>query len=206
MNLIMFIGDPFSGKSFLADKIKFFLDSEGIPAFIIKTVSARFNDKKDFKFTAQHVDESIASTKAEKDSSYKALLHLAKEILERGGIPILDATFHKKYRREWIYQFCKGQGISLLVVNTIFTDKDVIMKQISSRQSNQDYKDNILASFDAYELMVRQKDNLSDQEIRENDISVMQVNRDEKQVKLISFKGNDDFVLANVVSFLQKSI
>ncbi|MBD3303617.1 hypothetical protein GF343_00575 [Candidatus Woesearchaeota archaeon] len=69
MNLIMFVGDPCSGKSFLADKIKSFLDAEGNSAFILKTVVTRYKGKKSILFTAQHIDESIESTRIEKDKS-----------------------------------------------------------------------------------------------------------------------------------------
>lgn len=203
MNLILFVGDPCSGKSFLADKIKSFLEAEGNYAFILKTVVTRYAGKKNILFVAQHIDESIESTKIEKDKSYRALLPLVKKVLKQGGIPILDATFHKKYRREWVYRFCKKNNINLLVIHVIFTDKNAIMKQMVLRQANQDYKDNLLASAEAYELMVKQKDKLSVQEIQEYGLSVIQFNRDEKYLNLSNFKY--DLILFNkVAGFLQK--
>ncbi|MBW3001989.1 ATP-binding protein [Candidatus Woesearchaeota archaeon] len=205
MNLIMFVGDPFSGKSFLADKIKSFLEAEGNAVFILKTVVTRYKGKKNILFTAQNVDESIESTRIEKDKSYRALLPLAKRVLKQGGVPILDATFHKKYRREWIYRFCKKNNINLLVIHAIFTDKNAIIEQMVLRQANQDYKDNLLASIEAYELMVKQKDLLSAQEIQEYNLSVIQFNRDEKCINLSNFKHDVAF-FNKVAGFLQKNI
>ncbi|MBD3303616.1 hypothetical protein GF343_00570 [Candidatus Woesearchaeota archaeon] len=133
------------------------------------------------------------------------MLSLAKKVLKQGGIPLLDATFHKKYRREGIYRFCKKNNINLLVIHVIFTDKNTIMKQLVLRHANQDYKDNLLASAEAYELMVKQKDKLSVQEIQEYDLSVIQFNRDEKYLNLSYFKY--DIALFNkVADFLQKNI
>ena len=204
MNLIMFIGDPVSGKSHLANKIKSFLDELGNSAFILKTVSTRFAGKKNISFTEDSINESIKSTRIEKDRSYQALLTLAGNVLEREGTPILDATFHKRYRREWVYRFCKDKKINLLVINIIFTDKNAIAQHISSRQTNPDYKDNFLASLDAYEIMIKQKDPFSEQEINENKLYVIQVNRDKNSLKILG-RSNKNAFFAKIVNFLSQS-
>lgn len=161
--IIMLHGLPGSGKSFLAEKL-----AKSIPnAVILKTVSYR---KTELKGT-ERFNENNPVAKKEKDESYKLLLEETRKCLQEGKTPILDATFHKKYRREWFYQLAKELKQKIAIIDVI-ADEQEIKKRMQERKGKTD-KDAYLDSWDAHKLMKEQADELGD----EGDI--LRVNSDE---------------------------
>lgn len=58
-----------------------------------------------------------------------------------GQVAILDATNSTKARRQWIYNSCRAAGIEPLFVESICSDKELIMNNIREVKTNSpDYK------------------------------------------------------------------
>lgn len=95
----MLHGQPLAGKSTAAKNIIKVLKKNNLKSEIVKSVHTR-HKKSGNLFNKDFVDEDIKETKAEKDEAYSNLCDIAKKLLKQGIIPVLDATFHKKHRRE----------------------------------------------------------------------------------------------------------
>ncbi|MEK6837667.1 MAG: AAA family ATPase, partial [Nanoarchaeota archaeon] len=104
--VIMLYGHPMSGKTTAAARIQEYLRKTGIPAEIISSAKSRLKGKV-HSSTTGFVDEGNARTRSIKDKAYKAVCNAAVKCLSRNVVPILDATFHKLYRREWVYALAK---------------------------------------------------------------------------------------------------
>ncbi|MFH1915757.1 MAG: AAA family ATPase [Nanoarchaeota archaeon] len=160
--IIMMHGLPVSGKSYLAEKMRSALEARGIRAEIVKSVATR-DPNSTKKFTIESIDERVEKTRKEKDDSYRKLLELAEEKLNAGIVPILDATFHKRYRRMWAYRLARKLKEDLVVVSCVFDDEDDIGKILRDRAGTSD-KDAILDSNEMRILMKEQADPLDNDE------------------------------------------
>ncbi len=153
MNILMLHGLPGTGKSFIAQKI-----AEQFPdVVVLKSVQFRHDTGNS---SVGRFDETNPKTKKEKDDSYKFLCETAKASLEKGKIPVLDGTFHKRHRRELVYQLASEMNANVLVISTV-CDEHVIFERLKAREK-QDNSDAFLKSKEAYEIMKRQQDELND--------------------------------------------
>ncbi len=151
MNIIMMHGLPGSGKSFLADRIAKRLKN----AVVLKSVRFRrgLGDSSPERF-----DETNPKTQEEKDASYKELCAAAERALIEGKIPILDATFHKKYRRQWLYELAEKTNAKLILIS-VSCNEDVVFARLKKRKKHVD-EDAFLKSKEAYQIMREQQDEL----------------------------------------------
>jgi len=94
------------------------------------------------------------------------MIELAEKEIKIGVIPILDATFHKKYRREWVYALSRKIGRELYLIWCICNDDRIIKKELEKRKKNALNKDNILNEGGQYCIMKDQFEELDDDEIR----------------------------------------
>jgi predicted kinase len=151
----MMHGLPGTGKSFFAEKI-----AKNSPnAIILKTVSFRRAHGKG----AELFDETSPQTQEDKDNSYKAVCEEARKAVKAGKVPILDATFHKRYRREWVYNLAKELNERVVVIS-MTCDENAIKKRLQERKTTND-KDAFLKSVEAYKIMKDQADNLNEKGI-----------------------------------------
>jgi hypothetical protein len=149
----MMHGLPGTGKSFVAQKI-----AEKFPnVVILKSVQFRRDTGNS---SVGRFDENNPETKREKDDTYKLLCQAARNALEKGKTPVLDATFHKKYRREWVYQLGVEMKADVFVIS-VTCDEPVIFDRLKNREK-QDSSDAFLKSKEAYEIMRQQQDELND--------------------------------------------
>ncbi|MCX6707637.1 MAG: AAA family ATPase [Candidatus Woesearchaeota archaeon] len=182
--IIMLHGHPLSGKSTAANKIKEFLDNNGLRADIVKSVATRYNEAEKKELTKDFIDEKIEKTKKEKDNSYMALCSIAEEKVKGDIIPILDATFHKHYRREWVYDLSKKLDANVYIIWIEFDDIKKIKKMLEQRQNNHDFRDNILSKWEQHALMVEQTDSIIDNELKNNEnIKMIRFDRAKKSLK-----------------------
>lgn len=200
--IIMLHGHPLSGKSTAANKIEEFLDKNGLKADIVKSVATRYKETEREDLTKDFIDETIEKTRKEKDDSYRALCRIAEEKVKEGVIPILDATFHKHYRREWAYDLGKKLDADVYVIWIEFDDVEGAKKMLEQRQNNHDFRDSILSKWEQYDLMVRQTEKIEDNEIK-----------DKKKIKIIRFdRARSSFKFYNcskkekIVSFICEAL
>lgn len=176
--IIMLYGAPMSGKSVAAKKLVAHFAEEDVECEVIKTVSTRYQGRK-VKFTVESIDETIEKTRIEKDESYRAQIELAKTVLEHGKLPILDATYHKFYRRKWAYEMAKQTHSELVVLWLVFGNEAELRKSIKERSENPDYKDKVLDSWEQYMTMVKQTDKIEDFELaRKMPVNIVRYNRE----------------------------
>lgn len=151
--IIMMHGLPGTGKSWLADNI-----TKHIPrSTILKTV----NYRKTHFAGPEQFDEERAETRNEKDASYKALIKEARQVLDRGGIPILDATFHKRHRREWAYTLAEETGAQHIILSTE-CNEETVYERLKKRTFQTD-EDAFLKTPESFKIMKAQTDTLSNE-------------------------------------------
>ncbi len=150
--IIMMYGLPGTGKSFMAGKIaEAFSD-----AVVLKTVSFRNIDVS----SPKRFDETLPKIREEKDATYRQLILAAKDALISGKMPVLDATFHKRYRREWVYELSREMNVKLAVVSTV-CDDSVVFERLKKRESATS-EDAFLKSKESFEIMKRQAEVLNE--------------------------------------------
>jgi len=148
----MMHGLPATGKSTIAKEIQ-----KNLPnSVILKSATYR-----PIKHNTSYFDETLSEISQQKDEAYKTLINDAKKAISAGKIPILDATFHKKHRRNWVYKLEKD-GITIKILSTRCSDK-TITKRIGSRK-NKKNADSMLNQKKAFDIMKLQADPLTKDE------------------------------------------
>ncbi len=150
--IIMMHGLPGTGKSYIAEKI-----AASLPNIVIlKTARFRENLKTSLP---ERFDETNPQTRKEKDRTYKQILKEARKALKKGKTSILDATFHKKYRRKWAYQLAKELNAKLIIISTT-CNEHTIFQRLKKRKTTS--PDAFLKSKKAYQVMKEQADALNE--------------------------------------------
>jgi len=162
----MMHGLPCSGKSYLAEKIAALVPN----AVVLKSINFRKVHGTGYRC----FDENNAQTKEDKDESYKLLCEATKTAVENRKIPILDATFHKRYRREYVYGLAKEADAKIIVIKSE-CDEQSMLERLKNRASQND-KDAFLKSKRSFEIMKEQFDEID--EIKE-DVFVKKVNENQ---------------------------
>jgi predicted kinase len=168
--IIMMHGLPGTGKSYIASLIAKMMDNVDW----LKTV--KFRKTVDEPYSPELFDENNPKTRADKDVSYREMLKAAKEDVEKNVVPILDATFHKRYRRGWVYELAQELDAKVLVVS-VSCPEEIVFERIGQRNDKTD-EDAFLKSKGAYELMKRQADSLT-----EEGLDVLHINSPEFSIK-----------------------
>jgi predicted kinase len=142
--IIILSGLPGTGKSTIARELE-----KTIPkSIVIKTANLREIEINDNFF-----DENIKEVKIEKDKAYSKMIEVAKEIIKNGKIPILDATFHKKERRNLLDEHFNRS--STLRVHLECSD-EISKSRVKERKGND--TDEFLNKIKDYEIMKAQQD------------------------------------------------
>ncbi len=158
----MLYGHPMSGKTTAAARIRDCLRNTGIPAEIISSAKNRLKETV-HSSTTSFVDEGNARTRSIKDEAYRGVCNVAVKCLRKNVVPILDATFHKLYRREWVYALAKSEGAAVYLVWLVQSDERAIKKHIKERREAE--KVSALHTWEQYAIMRQQTDRLEDNEL-----------------------------------------
>jgi predicted kinase len=192
--IIMMHGNPLSGKSTIAKTI-----SENTGYRIIESVRTRFNELNP-ETSVDMFDETLPQVRESKDFSYKRMLLHAAEDLKRGKSVILDATFHKAYRRKWAYDLAESTGAELVIVHCSYDDEIGIRKMLDERKQDQDYRYNLLNDWEQYLTMVDQADPI-EEDSRFSDTSLLTINMNKKAITHRGKAGDLKKILQRSLSF-----
>ena len=99
---------------------------------------------KDHKLTSTHLNESL------RDYGYRAAVAVAEEAIRKGITPLIDASFHKVTRREWVFSLARRRGIDLLVFIYCFCSSEDETKKRIARRSSKEGIDNAAGDYAVY--------------------------------------------------------
>lgn len=167
-----------SGKSTAAAKMAGILQN----AEVISSAKIRLRGKA-HSSTAAFVDETNPRTRKAKDWAYRKLCEKAEKMLLGGKIPILDATFHKRHRREWVYELAQKLGADVYIVWTVFG------KSVDTIATRRSYEKKALHTTDQYDTMVSQTEQLSGLEL---EMKIIKFDRTANKIRLRNC-GKDEF-------------
>jgi len=148
--IIVISGLPGTGKSTLAKELEKLIPN----SLIIKSTQLRITKVKNDFF-----NENLAEIKLEKDRAYNKMIELAQIAIKEGKLPILDATFHKKYRRDFINKYFSNLNTLKIHLNCPET---IAKKRISKRKF--DSVDGFLNDPTSYDIMKIQSDKIEKNE------------------------------------------
>lgn len=178
----MLYGYPLSGKSTAAEKIRQRISNSEI----ISSARIRLRGKR-HSSTAAFVDEDNPRTRRVKDWAYKRLCSRAKQLLLKGKVPILDATFHRHYRRKWVYGIARKLKAEVYIVWVSFG------KSVASLLKRRAPEKRALHTPGQYLTMVRQTESLEDYELKKRDgPKIIKFDRASHKIRSYSC-GNDGF-------------
>ncbi|KAJ0407689.1 hypothetical protein ATCC90586_001871 [Pythium insidiosum] len=142
--VLVMVGLPARGKSFISHKITNFLSWLGVKAQIFNVGSLRRKltaGKQSFDF----FDASNAAAKQQREDLAFASLQTALQWLVEGGeVAIFDATNTTRERRSLVIERCAkfSADIQVVFVESICDDKDVLESNFMQKVTNSpDYKD-----------------------------------------------------------------
>ena len=161
-NVILLYGYPMSGKTTAAVKILEYLRKKGTSAKIVSSAKSRLKGKSHSP-TAGFVDEKNSRTRSVKDKAYRSVCDAATTCLRENAVPILDATFHKLYRRKWVYELARDWGAAVYVLWLVLNDEKEIKKCLKQRREAG--KVSALHTWEQYAVMRKQADRLEDNEL-----------------------------------------
>jgi len=99
---------------------------------------------KDHKLTSTHLNESL------RDYGYRAAVAVAEEAIRKEITPLIDASFHKVARREWVFSLARRRGIDLLVFIYCFCSSEDETKKRIARRSSKEGIDNAAGDYAVY--------------------------------------------------------
>ncbi len=85
---------------------------------------------RDPKITSSHLNESL------RDFGYRAAVAVAEEAIRKNITPLIDASFQKVARRDWVFSLARRRGIDLLVfIYCCCSSEDETKKRIARRST-----------------------------------------------------------------------
>lgn len=99
---------------------------------------------------ADNLDESL------RDQGYRLVLEWAEREVERGRVPVVDASWHRRRRREWLYETCARLGAELLLVYVTCSNLVEVRRRLALRALRRDGVDDIAASMAVYRHIDRE--------------------------------------------------
>lgn len=131
MPLILILGLPGTGKTFLAKKLVNFLS--GDPIYL----STDLIRKGVFNLSKHHYasfGKDIYSQE-KRDLVYNALYLISDILLKKNLLVIVDGTFDSYMRRKPLYEVCKRLNQKLLIIKTVSSD-ETIQQRINERKNH----------------------------------------------------------------------
>lgn len=128
------------------------------------------------------MDENNKRTRKTKDWAYSQLCKKARKLLLEGKMPVLDATFHKHYRRKWVYELARKLNAEVYLVWIIFGRSVKSVARERSREKK------ALHTEDQYLTMVSQTDELEGSELK---LKIIKFERSAGKVRLYNCEKDE---------------
>ncbi|KAI0202519.1 6-phosphofructo-2-kinase [Astrocystis sublimbata] len=138
---VVMVGLPARGKSYIAHRAQRYLTWLSIPSQVFNVGKYRREDapQPSADFFDNGNPEGERKRRAAAEAAFADMLRWFRE---GGVIGILDATNSTKERRKWVMDWCTGEGIEVLFVESKCDNEDLIMANIRDvKTSSPDYKD-----------------------------------------------------------------
>jgi predicted kinase len=110
---------------------------------------------------ADNLDEGL------RDQGYRLVLELTEGEVRRGRVPVVDAGWHRRRRREWLYETCRRPGAALLLIYVTCSDLGEVQRRLRLRAERQAGVDDIAASMATYWHIDREFEEVEDRELTE---------------------------------------
>jgi predicted kinase len=123
MPLILVIGLPSTGKTFIAESLSKSLPEEPV------CLSTDIIRRKLFNFSEHRYSsfDTDIYTQENRNLVYNALYYFTDILLSKGHIIIINGTFYSEATRQPFYEMCKRLNQKLIIIQT--TCSDVTVKQ-----------------------------------------------------------------------------
>ncbi|XP_029478392.1 6-phosphofructo-2-kinase/fructose-2,6-bisphosphatase-like isoform X5 [Oncorhynchus nerka] len=150
--LIVMVGLPARGKTYISKKLTRYLNWIGVPTKVFNLGQYRreIQSYKGFEFFRPDNEEAMQIRKACASNALKdVVIYFSKE---HGQVAVFDATNTTRERRVSIVSFAKEKGYKVFFVESICDDPDIIAQNIADvKVSSPDYlncdKEEALADF-----------------------------------------------------------
>lgn len=138
--VVVMVGLPARGKTFIARKLGWYLSWLGYQAQVFNVGNYR-RDRFGAQVPASFFDpNNEAGLASRKQAAESALNDMLSWLSTGGQVGIYDATNSTRVRREWVRAVCAAAGASVLFVETICDDPEIIESNIrQTKLSAPDY-------------------------------------------------------------------
>ncbi|XP_036389164.1 6-phosphofructo-2-kinase/fructose-2,6-bisphosphatase-like isoform X2 [Megalops cyprinoides] len=141
--LIVMVGLPARGKTYISKKLTRYLNWIGVPTKVFNLGQYRreaVQTYKTFEFFRPDNEEAMKIRNACALTALKDICAYFTQ--EQGQVAVFDATNTTRERREVILNFAKGNGYKVFFVESVCDDPDIIEANIMQvKLSSPDYKD-----------------------------------------------------------------
>ena len=139
--IIAMLGRTAAGKTTTARELSMRIQDS---LFISQSALKIALTDKDYKFTSFHLDETL------RDIGYTAAIAVAEEAIRKEITPLIDASFHKVARRDWVFSLARRCRIDLLVFIYCYCSSEDETKKRIARRSFKEGIDNAAGDYAVY--------------------------------------------------------
>nr|XP_032810029.1 6-phosphofructo-2-kinase/fructose-2,6-bisphosphatase 1-like isoform X1 [Petromyzon marinus] len=141
--VIVMVGLPARGKTYMSKKLSRYLNWVGIPTKAFNVGQYRREATQLYKSYQFFRPDNEEAMKIRRHCALVALEDLHKYLKDEGGqVAVFDATNTTRERRELITNFCNENSYKVFFVESLCDDPDVIATSITEvKVSSPDYKD-----------------------------------------------------------------
>jgi predicted kinase len=119
-----------------------------------------------------------------RDQGYKAAIEVGRRCLEHGFSIMIDASFHRKHRRRWLYEVVAAFSCNLVVIYTICSNLHKTRDRILKRDREEKNEFNQADSFSVYKHVDATFEEPQIQEFSGANFALYYVNTDSNHFKM----------------------
>jgi predicted kinase len=174
------LGRTASGKTtiakYISENIKFIYISEG------KIKREIMLERKEYS-TNDSLNEEL------RNQGYKKAIGLCKQHIKNGNNVIIDASFHKLFRRKWLYSIIQECRKNLFMIYLRCDNLEKVKSRIRARKSLLKHADTQADSMSIYYHIDQTFDEPTSTELKDTSIVLFKIDTDKN--KIIEIINND---------------